>query len=104
MASTVLEDVFGDVDQAKLDQPCQKKHLNKISGSIARWEELAPYLDLDEVEIEDIKEEHNSQKRRRQAMLGKWKEKNGTKATYRKLAKYLPVKVVKIWRKSCVKF
>ena len=87
MASTILEDVFGDVDQAKLDQPCRRKHLNKISGSIARWEELAPYLDLDEVEIEDIKEEHSSQKRRRQAMLGKWKEKNGTKATYRKLAK-----------------
>ena len=89
MASTIdiLEDVFGGVDQAKLDQPCRGKHLNKISGSIARWEELTPYLDLDEVEIEDIKEEHSSPKRRRQAMLGKWKEKNGTKATYRKLAK-----------------
>ena len=89
MASTIdiLEDVFGGVDQVKLDQPCRGKHLNKISGSIARWEELAPYLDLDEVEIEDIKEGHSSPKRRRQAMLGKWKEKNGTKATYRKLAK-----------------
>ena len=83
----ILEDIFGDVNQAKLDQPCRRKHLIKISGSIARWEELAPYLDLDEVEIEDIKEEHSSPKRRRQAMLGKWKEKNGMKATYRKLAK-----------------
>ena len=88
MASTIsVEDLFGNIDPVKLDQPCRKNHLNKISESISRWEELAPYLDLNEVEIEDIKEEHSSPKRRRQVMLGKWKEKNGTKATYRKLAK-----------------
>ena len=81
------EDLFGNVDQTKLDQPCKREHLLKISESISGWEELAPYLDLDEVEIGDIKEEYHTQKRRRQVMIGKWKEKNGMKATYRKLAR-----------------
>ena len=41
------------------------------------------------MEVDDIKEEYSSPQRRRQIMLGKWKEKNGTKATYKKLAKIL---------------
>ena len=92
MASSISmdsEDLFGNVDQTKLDLPCKREHLIKISESISGWEELAPYLDLDEVEIDDIKEEYSSPQRRRQIMLGKWKEKNWTKATYKKLAKIL---------------
>ena len=79
--SVDLEDLFGDIDQVKLDQPCKREHLNKVSESISRWEDLAPYLGLEEVEIEDIKEEYSSPKRRRQTMLRKWKDRNGAKAT-----------------------
>ena len=49
MASSISmdsEDLFGKVDQTKLDQPCKREHLVKISESISSWEELAPYLDL----------------------------------------------------------
>ena len=91
MASSISmdsEDLFGNI-KLSLDQPCKREHLIQISESISGWEELAPYLDLDEVEIDDIKEEYSSPQRRRQIMLGKWKEKNGTKATYKKLAKIL---------------
>ena len=50
------DDLFGNIDQVKLDQPCKRERLIDIWVYIP----LAPYLDLDEVEIEDVKEEHSS--------------------------------------------
>ena len=81
-----FEDLFDNIDPAILDRPCQEKHLNEISDSIPRWEELTPYLDLTDVEVEDIKETNSIPKLRRRAMLKVWKQKKGKKATYRELA------------------
>ena len=84
-----LEDLFDNIDPAILDGPCQENHLNEISDSIPRWEELTPYLDLTDVEVEDIKVTNSTPKLRRRAMLKVWKQKEGKKATYRELAKLL---------------
>ena len=86
---TNFEDLYDNIDPAILDRPCQEKHLNEISDSIPRWEELTPYLDLTDVEVEDIKETNSTPKLRRRALLKVWKQKKGKKATYRELAKLL---------------
>lgn len=80
-----LEGLYGDLDPPKLDQPCKDEHLIVIADSICRWEELAPYLELTDVEVEDLKESTSSPKLRRHAMLKMWKRKKGKMATYRKL-------------------
>ena len=81
--------LFDNIDPERLDQPCREKHLAELSDSIPRWEELTPYLDLTDVEVEDIKETNSTPKLRRRALLKEWKQKRGKKATYRKLAKIL---------------
>ena len=83
-----LKDLFDShmIDQAKLDQPCADSHLCKIADFIFRWEELAPHLSLNDVDIEDIKA-NRSPKLCKISMLQKWKRKKGRKATYRALAK-----------------
>ena len=85
----LLEGLFDGINQVVIDQPCSDQDLCKISSLIPRWEELTPYFDLDEVEVEDIKETNSSPPLRRLAMLRKWKHKKGKKATYRLLAEIL---------------
>ena len=55
---------------------------------MTKWRELAPFLGLSRAEENDIVDEYtgcpNLQKRE---ALGKWKEKNGRKATYQNLIK-----------------
>lgn len=84
-----LDNLFDNIDPERLDRPCEENHLNTISDSILRWEELAPDLDLSAVDIEDIKETKSAPKLRRRAMLKEWKQKFGKQATYRKLARIL---------------
>lgn len=86
---SLLEGLFDGIDQAIVNQPCKERDLHEISSLIPKWEELTPCFDLDEVEVEDIKETNSSPKLRRLAMLRKWKQKKGKKATYRALAETL---------------
>ena len=83
------EGLFDNIDPERLDQPCRDKHLSEISDLIPRWEELTPYLDLTDVEVEDINKTNSSPMLCRRAMLKVWKQKKGKNATYRKLAKIL---------------
>ena len=72
----------------KLKQPCSEKHLLSISQEIAKWQDIAPYLNLTEAEEMDIVgSPPRSIQTQSFVMLRKWKQKLGTKATYKKLVK-----------------
>ena len=69
---------------AKFKQPCSEEHLRVIAQKIAIWQGIAPYLALTEVDDANIESHHPSLQSL--AMLRKWKQKLGKKATYKKLA------------------
>ena len=84
--STVQEICKGVDRSIIIDSPVSDIHLSDIASYITEWCELAPYLDLSEVEEKDIVTTYpNRPKLQRREALRKWKESNGNKATYRKL-------------------
>ena len=67
-----------------LSQQCSDIHFAEISISIVDWCEIAPFLGLTEAEEIVIRDSTpNSIPTQKMAMLRKWKEKLGTKATYK---------------------
>jgi hypothetical protein len=83
---STAKEICGSLPRSLLDSPVSDVHLSDIASHITEWQELAPYLDLSEVEEKDIVDSNpkNPKLQRREA-LRKWKESNGSKATYRKL-------------------
>ena len=70
----------------KLDQQCKEHYLMKIAKTIPQWQNIAPFLELTDVEEAEIKASYpDSLFRQSLAMLKKWKEKQGHKATYKRL-------------------
>ena len=68
---------------------CTEAHLAVIGDSIADWRAVSPFLGLTEVEEIAIIESTHSVPARKMAMLRKWKQKLGAKATYKRLCKAL---------------
>ena len=69
-----------------LSQECSDIHFAEISISIVDWCEIAPFLGLTEAEEILIRDSTpNSIPTQKMAMLRKWKQKLGTKATYERL-------------------
>ena len=69
-----------------LNQECCDQHFAELSRSIVDWREIAPFLGLavaDEIVVRDSTP--HSVPTQKMAMLRKWKEKLGTKATYKQL-------------------
>ena len=83
-----LDELTKSVPQRKLNQPCADEHLLEIALSISNWRSIAPFLGLDEVFVDSI-EIKNPKDLLAQtiAILRKWREQCGRKATYRKLTK-----------------
>ena len=80
------KEICEGVQRSLLDSPVSAIHLSDIASHITEWQELAPYLDLSEVEEKDIVDSYpNRPKLQRREALRKWKESNGNKATYRRL-------------------
>ena len=67
--------------------PCPEGHLAQISKSISDWRAVSPFLRLTEAEESEILESTHSVPARKMAMLRKWKQKHGTKATYENLCR-----------------
>ena len=67
------------------NQLCSEGDLAKIALSIVDWRAISPFLGLTEAEEIAILESTHSVPARKMAMLRKWKQKNGTEATYNKL-------------------
>ena len=71
----------------KLSDPCSDGHLVKIAKSISDWRAVSPLLGLTEAEESEIFESIHSVAAKKIAMLRKWKQKHGAKATYRRLCR-----------------
>ena len=66
-------------------QPCNEENLAKIATWITDWRAISPFLGLTEAEEIAILESTHSVPARKMAMLRKWKQKKGAKATYKRL-------------------
>ena len=78
--------VMAECPPAKQKKRCSDEHLLVISEKIARWRNIAPYLHLTEAEEVEILESYpQAVPAQRHAMLRKWKQKLGAKATYMEL-------------------
>ena len=67
---------------------CSEQHLAEISKNIVDWRFVSPYLGLTEAdEFAILGANPHSVPAQRIAMLRKWKQKQGTKATYKRLCK-----------------
>ena len=69
-----------------LDHTISDLHIAEMAKVMTEWQELAPFLDITRAEENEIVEQYRGrlQLQKREA-LQKWKEKNGSKATYRRL-------------------
>ena len=82
-----LDELLQDVPSETLDQPCKDRHLTEIALSIKEWRSIAPSLRLTEVDEKEIRTRYPEELiAQNTAMLRKWREKRGKKATNRKLA------------------
>ena len=89
MAASLSLTCAGAVVQpaATWNQPCSDGHLSKIAKSISDWRAVSPFLGLTEAEESEILESTHSIPARKMAMLRKWKQKRGVKATYKGLCR-----------------
>ena len=83
---TTIEEICKGIRRSVLDSPVSDIHLAHIASHMTEWQEMAPFLDLSSVDENDIVERYPRRPnlQRREALI-KWKEINGSKATYRKL-------------------
>ena len=63
---------------------CSEEHLAEIALFVVDWREISPFLGLTAAEEHEIGSAH-SVLPQKIAMLRKWKEKRGAKATYKRL-------------------
>ena len=87
MEEPSLQSLLKHIPPAKLDSPCKDEHLCEVALFITDWPSIAPYLKLTDVDQEEIQKGHGSVKSQKIAMLRKWKQKHGSDATYRELAR-----------------
>lgn len=72
--------------EEQVNKVCSDAHLVSIADFIADWRALSPYLNLTEAEENAILGSNPySVPTQKIAMLRKWKQKLGAKATYKKL-------------------
>ena len=81
------ESISGDATAASWNQQCSEEHLAEIAVSIAVWRDVSPHLGLTEPDEIAILESTHSVPARKMAMLRKWKQKRGAKATYKRLCR-----------------
>ena len=83
---STAKEICDSLSRSILDSPVSDIHLSDISSHITEWQVLTPYLDISDVDEEDIiTRNQDCPKLQRRQALRKWREANGTKATYRKL-------------------
>ena len=83
-----IDELTVNVPRQKLNQPCAHEHLLEIALSIDDWRSIAPFLGLENTSVRSIVcENPESLRAQTIAMLRKWREQFGRKATYRKMAK-----------------
>ena len=85
----MAESISGDttaLQPAGWNQPCSEEHLANIAMLITDWRAVSPFLGLTEAEeIAILGSNPHSVPAQKIAMLRKWKQKRGAKATYKRL-------------------
>ena len=85
---TTFSELCKGVPNSLIDSPVHDLHTADLVSHFTEWEMLAPYIDLTETDERDIRGEYpNNPKLQRRQCLRLWKQRNGSKATYRKLIK-----------------
>ena len=87
-AKPSLEELLEGIDPSRLSQPCKDHHLSEVALHITEWQCIAPFLRLTKVDDKAIRTQFPQELiPQNMAMLRKWREKRGHKATYQELAK-----------------
>ena len=103
MASSELDEILSRFGMSKdsLEHPCTREVANNIALKITGWRVMAPFLELSEVDEEDIMEGSRPGRERNLKMMKTWLHK-GQSATYLKLAKaFMQVKRRDLVEKLC---
>ena len=88
MAGSISEDVdTAALPPAGWNQQCSEEHLAETAMLITDWRAVSPFLGLTEADEIAILESTHSVSARKIAMLRKWKQKRGAKATYKRLCR-----------------
>ena len=69
-----------------LDEEVHLQHLLELSQIITEWKTVAYWLGFHQTAVEDLECAKFDNEGKRQEMLRKWKQVNGSGATYRRLA------------------
>lgn len=77
----LLEHVGVSADDLKTK--CSDGDLNSLSLVIPSWETVAPFLNLKETDIEDIRSDSTKARVKTLNMLKKWKKRHGFRATFK---------------------
>ena len=77
--------VLGRVPRDRLDCTVSDNLLNQIARKLTRWEEVAPWLQLDEAQEEEVRATFRNYSDQKRQVLRKWRQINGHRATYRQL-------------------
>ena len=81
-----VREICEGIPRSLLDSPVSDIHICDIASRVKDWQELAPYLDISEIDEKDIVDTYHERPRlQRQEAFRKWKELNGPRATYCKL-------------------
>lgn len=77
------------VKAEELEQPIEGASLIYLEKHCEEWERIGMYIELDEVDLNDIKMESQRRKDRRLYFLKTWRRKRGEEATYLKFIEAL---------------
>ncbi len=77
------------VTGSQLDKPCSTEDIADLAGFFGSWRDVAPYLGLDENDVEEVEDDGRKGAERRLKALQKWKSKFRFKATYKWLVEAL---------------
>lgn len=81
-----VREICEGIPRSLLDSPVSDIHICDIASRVKDWQELAPYLDISEIDEKDIVDTYHERPRlQRQEAFRKWKELNGPRAKYCKL-------------------
>ena len=83
MAKVSAEDVANEIGLAadELSKPCDNNIIPSLADCFSQWRVIFGSL-LSELDLDDIDRNKPTEEEKRIATLRKWKDRNGSKATY----------------------
>ena len=94
MSSTVtMEELIRRITgirQEMLLSPCIEKQLWNIAKKLSEWRLAAPWLGFEQADVDAWERDaRHDEEGKRHLMLTKWRQRNGSRATYKALAEVL---------------